>query len=66
MMGKIRCPTCGRTFAAEASDSMPFCCERCRLVDLGRWLGEQYSVPVERDEEPPEEGPPGSDPPEEF
>jgi endogenous inhibitor of DNA gyrase (YacG/DUF329 family) len=22
----------------------PFCSERCRLVDLGRWLGESYAI----------------------
>jgi hypothetical protein len=22
----------------------PFCTKRCRLVDLGRWLGEEYTV----------------------
>jgi endogenous inhibitor of DNA gyrase (YacG/DUF329 family) len=27
---------------------MPFCSERCRQIDLGRWLREIYSVPVER------------------
>ena len=28
---------------------MPFCSERCRQIDLGRWLKEEYSVPVEPD-----------------
>jgi endogenous inhibitor of DNA gyrase (YacG/DUF329 family) len=28
----------------------PFCSARCRLIDLGRWLGEDYAV-----EAPPEE-----------
>ena len=28
---------------------MPFCSDRCRQIDLGRWLREVYSVPVERD-----------------
>ena len=23
----------------------PFCSERCRLADLGRWLSEDYRVP---------------------
>ena len=37
--------------------AMPFCSERCRLIDLGRWLDEEIGVPVEpgskqpRDEE---------------
>jgi len=34
---------------------MPFCSQRCRLVDLGRWLDERYGVPVEPEEG---EGPP--------
>lgn len=43
-----RCPTCGKTFEvmdlAEAP-SFPFCGERCKLVDLGRWLDGDYVVP---------------------
>lgn len=30
---------------------MPFCSDRCRLIDLGRWLHEEYSMPIERDRE---------------
>lgn len=26
---------------------MPFCSERCRQIDLGRWLGEEYGLPLE-------------------
>jgi uncharacterized protein len=34
----------------------PFCGERCRRIDLGRWLGETYRLPgVEVEEEPPAE-----------
>jgi endogenous inhibitor of DNA gyrase (YacG/DUF329 family) len=25
----------------------PFCSERCKMADLGRWLGEEYRAPVE-------------------
>jgi endogenous inhibitor of DNA gyrase (YacG/DUF329 family) len=25
----------------------PFCSERCKLIDLGRWLGDEYRVPGE-------------------
>jgi endogenous inhibitor of DNA gyrase (YacG/DUF329 family) len=49
-----RCPVCQREFSADDSPAMPFCGERCRLVDLGRWLDERYGLPIEReDEEPP-------------
>ena len=33
---------------------MPFCSQRCRLIDLGRWLDERYGLeaePKEEDEE---------------
>ena len=30
---------------AGAADPFPFCSTRCQLVDLGRWLGDEYRVP---------------------
>jgi endogenous inhibitor of DNA gyrase (YacG/DUF329 family) len=36
---------------------MPFCSQRCRQIDLGRWLREENSIPVEPsddDEESPD------------
>ena len=27
----------------------PFCSERCKLADLGRWLGGEYRIPVSDD-----------------
>jgi uncharacterized protein len=50
----IRCPICEKQFDPAASSAMPFCSDRCRQIDLGRWLREKYSVPVERKDE--EEG----------
>ena len=47
-VSSIRCPICQKRFESSDSASLPFCSERCRRVDLGRWLGESYSVPVER------------------
>ena len=38
------CPICGR---APVLDFRPFCSKRCADVDLNRWLGEVYRVPVE-------------------
>jgi uncharacterized protein len=36
------CPICGK----PASDaSRPFCSERCRDVDLNRWLSNSYAIP---------------------
>ena len=44
------CPVCEKRFVISRSNSMPFCSERCRLVDLGRWLGEKYGLTVESEE----------------
>ena len=52
----LRCPICKREFDSASTPAMPFCSERCRQIDLGRWLREVYSVPVERDVEEDEEG----------
>ena len=40
------CPICRGQVAARAENpAFPFCSERCRLIDLGHWLGESYRVP---------------------
>lgn len=40
------CPICGKPVDARpANPSSPFCSDRCRLLDLGRWLGEEYRIP---------------------
>jgi endogenous inhibitor of DNA gyrase (YacG/DUF329 family) len=41
----MRCPICEREFERGDSAAVPFCSERCRLIDLGRWLGEGYAMP---------------------
>jgi endogenous inhibitor of DNA gyrase (YacG/DUF329 family) len=42
------CPICGKP-ATEASH--PFCSERCRDVDLNRWLSGSYTIPGRKDED---------------
>jgi uncharacterized protein len=44
-----RCPTCKREAKQLANKAFPFCCERCQLIDLGRWLNEEYRIPEEVD-----------------
>jgi endogenous inhibitor of DNA gyrase (YacG/DUF329 family) len=54
------CPICGRPAAPPGERSpRPFCTPRCQLVDLGRWLNEDYvlSEPVD-----PSTVTPGDDP----
>lgn len=42
-----RCATCGGAAlrARDGNKAFPFCSERCQLIDLGRWLGEEYRIP---------------------
>ncbi len=44
---KCCCPTCKCKMIYNTKNvHRPFCSERCRLVDLGQWLEEDYRVPV--------------------
>ncbi len=40
----IKCPTCGASVDYFADPLGPFCSSRCKMVDLGRWLGEEYRI----------------------
>ncbi len=42
------CPACGRPATRAGNDAWPCCSPRCRLADLGRWLGEDYRIAGER------------------
>jgi len=46
-MMNVRCPVCDRLLeGADRSEcpQFPFCSDRCKLIDLGRWLGERYGI----------------------
>ena len=45
-MRSFRCAICERevTYTDRWPATYPFCSERCRLVDLGRWLREDYVI----------------------
>jgi uncharacterized protein len=40
---KLRCPICKKPVTSVDPD-FPFCSERCRTVDLGRWASGQYVI----------------------
>jgi len=42
----LRCMTCKTPVPAVAPrpSYYPFCSERCQLIDLGKWLDEEYRV----------------------
>ncbi|MEX0404683.1 DNA gyrase inhibitor YacG [Aquibium sp. LZ166] len=39
-----KCPECGKLSARQ---SFPFCSQRCKDVDLNRWLSGRYVIPGE-------------------
>jgi uncharacterized protein len=39
----LRCPTC-RTLVLRTAPEFPFCGERCRLIDLGKWASGKYVI----------------------
>lgn len=49
------CPICKAEVVAGRPENphAPFCSARCKTVDLGRWLGGAYTLPM-RDEAPGE------------
>ena len=42
----IKCPQCQKEFNYYESEYRPFCSERCKMIDLGHWLSEEYTIPV--------------------
>lgn len=48
MASVLLCPSCKAVVPSSAklrSKAFPFCSDRCRAVDLGRWFGGEYTVP---------------------
>lgn len=41
---EVNCPTCGKRGAWFDGGFGPFCSQRCRLLDLGKWLGEEHAI----------------------
>ncbi len=39
----LRCPTC-RKIVLASDPEFPFCSERCRVIDLGRWASGGYVI----------------------
>ena len=40
---KLRCPICKKSVESTGAD-FPFCSDRCRLIDLGKWASGGYVV----------------------
>ncbi|MGE3609852.1 MAG: DNA gyrase inhibitor YacG [Bacteriovoracaceae bacterium] len=45
---EVTCPNCKKKFNYYSSEFRPFCSQKCRLIDLGQWLNESYTVPAQK------------------
>jgi len=58
----FKCPICKAPVDEPTAEKrvkyFPFCSERCKLVDLGRWLDGKYQIPVEISPDEDENVPP--------
>jgi endogenous inhibitor of DNA gyrase (YacG/DUF329 family) len=53
----VACPHCGTRHPWNSTNPFrPFCSERCKLIDLGKWANEEYRV-EQREQDFPEESP---------
>ena len=48
MIKKIKCPMCEKEVQFDDKKKLPlnfpFCSKRCKLIDLGKWLNEEYTI----------------------
>jgi uncharacterized protein len=47
---KLRCPICKKV-VKSADPEFPFCSDRCRTIDLGKWASGAYVIPSPADVE---------------
>jgi uncharacterized protein len=51
----MKCPICKKEVPPDG-EFVPFCSERCKLIDLGNWASEKYVIPAPAEPTPePEE-----------
>jgi len=55
---KLNCPTCKKIVLwNDEFPYRPFCCDRCRLIDLGEWASENHKIAGDSQDINPEEKP---------
>jgi len=58
VMERVQCPHCKKRVTFKSSSDLPFfpfCCERCKMADLGMWFREEHGIPGPK--EKPDDGP---------
>jgi len=52
----MRCPICRKAVQSDG-EFIPFCSDRCRIIDLGNWASEKYTISTPADPQTLEEIP---------
>ncbi|MCS6873262.1 MAG: DNA gyrase inhibitor YacG [Pyrinomonadaceae bacterium] len=45
----VKCPNCKKETEFVGNPFRPFCSERCKLIDLGAWVDEEYKIPSDQE-----------------
>lgn len=41
----VSCPQCKKPSLWDSQNAFrPFCCERCKMIDLGKWANEEFRI----------------------
>ena len=49
---RIKCPACSKMTSSDPRTLfMPFCSVKCKLIDLGDWANEKYSITGDQNNE---------------
>jgi len=54
----MKCPTCQKETESAGNPHRPFCSERCKLLDLARWVDGEFRIagdPVAPDADDPDQ-----------
>jgi endogenous inhibitor of DNA gyrase (YacG/DUF329 family) len=53
----VKCPRCGSEATFEKNPFRPFCSERCKQIDLGKWASGVFRIAANDQEEEKQDPP---------
>lgn len=52
-----KCPICNAAVKSrQENPNFPFCTARCKTIDLGKWMSEEYRIPIDDSADDDEDG----------
>jgi len=40
----MKCPSCKKSISERIAGIWPFCSKRCKMLDFGKWVKEDYRI----------------------